>query len=124
MTIDLITEVAEKTGVTPEKASKGLGVMRAMVDKNLPPETNARLAQYLPAIEPAAAPAKKGGGLMGFAGKMMGGRAAQMAEALQLFNAAGFSMSQAQDFVPKVLEVMEKRLPPDLVEELKKHVPK
>jgi hypothetical protein len=123
MTVDLISEIAEHTGTTPDRTRKGLGVMRAMVDKNLPADVNARLSQYLPDIEPAV-PAKKGGGLMGFAGKMMGGRAAQMAEALQLFNAAGFSMSQAQDFVPKVLEVMEKRVPPDLVEELKKHVPK
>ena len=71
----IIATIAEKIGVSPELASKAVGIILNLVDSSVSDDVKDRLYGFVPeAKELAAAGGEQGGGgLMGMAGGLFGG---------------------------------------------------
>src|SRR5262249_61714079 len=78
---DIVSELAEKCGISPELAQKGLGAVLAYFKTSLPAETYAKISAAVPgadslAAEAGPAQASSGGllsGLTGAVSKLFGG---------------------------------------------------
>lgn len=122
---EIITELANKCGISPEMAKKGLGTLLATFKHTLPAESFAKFEAAIPGAANMAADAQEqcetsSGGILGaikdMAGKIFGGG---NPEALTShFEKLGFSHDQVENFMPRVVEFLKSKLPPDLM----KHV--
>src|SRR5438128_1565121 len=132
---DMISELAGKAGISPEMAHKGVGAVLAYGKSKLSPDAYSRLISSVPGGEgmiaaaqpdapgatPAtgAAPAAAGGlgAIGGMIGKIFGagggGGGGSMAELAGMLGSAGFSMRQAEAFLPHALTTLKDKLPPE-----------
>ncbi|HEY7313365.1 MAG TPA: DUF2780 domain-containing protein [Gemmataceae bacterium] len=123
--IDIVTELANKTGLSPEQTKKALGALLGLVKSHVPAEQFARLSQAVPGTDEmmAAAQADSGssGGVLsavaGMAGKLFGGGDACAALADKL-EKSGLSADQIKTFLPHALEFLKSKLPSDVAEKL------
>ena len=123
---DIIPELASKCGISQDMAKKGLGTLLAALKHVVPAESFAKIEGSIPGADSMLADAQAqgeapSGGILGaikdMAGKLFGGGASP--EALTShFEKFGFSHDQALNFIPRVVEFLESKLPPDLM----KHV--
>jgi hypothetical protein len=123
---DIITELASRSGVSPETAKKGLGVLLAAFQHALPAESFAKIEGAIPGADRLLADAQAegeqpSGGVLGsiknLAGKLFGGGGDAAALASQ-FGQLGFSPEQVSRFLPQVLEFLKGKLPPELMRKI------
>lgn len=123
---DIINEMASKCGISPEMAKKGLGTLLAAFKHVLPAEGFAKIENAIPSAadmmaETQAQGEASSGGVLGaikdMAGKLFGGGGSPDALAAH-FGKLGFSADQFENFIPRVVEFLKGKLPPDLM----KHV--
>ena len=120
---DIITELASKCGISPDMAKKGLGTLLAAFKHALPAESFAKIEGAIPGAANMLAEAQaegeaSSGSILGvikdMAGKLFGGGG--NAEALAAhFGQLGFSAQQFEHFLPRVVEFLKSKLPPDLM---------
>jgi hypothetical protein len=123
---DIITELASKCGISPDMARKGLGTLLAAFKHALPSESFAKIEAAIPGASEMVDDAKaegqaSTGGILGaikdMAGKLFGGGGSLEALASH-FGQLGFSHDQIKSFIPRVVEFLESKLPPEVM----KHV--
>src|SRR5262245_1024124 len=113
---DIVSDLAARSGLTPEQTQKGLGTVLSFLKGVLPAETFAQVSAAVPGSDRmmAAAPREEpAGGLVGaikgVAHKLLGGDGA--AALLAKLSSLGISVEQAQAFLPRALEFLKGRLP-------------
>jgi hypothetical protein len=128
---DFISELAARTGVSPDLAGKGVGAVLALLKDKLPAGVFTQVQSAVPnadslmaGAEPSQATA--GGGFFeavsGAVGKLVGGGGAA-AGLVSRLTQLGFSPEQIQRFLPQVLEFLKSKLPPDAAKHLTSLVP-
>jgi Protein of unknown function VcgC/VcgE (DUF2780) len=122
---DIITELASKSGISPDMAKKGLGTLLAAFKHALPADSFAKIEGAIPGAANMLADAQaegesSSGGILGaikdMAGKVFGG--GSPAALAAHFGKLGFSPDQVKHFIPQVVEFLKSKLPPDMM----KHV--
>jgi hypothetical protein len=120
---DLINDLANKAGISPEQAQNGLGAVLRFFKNNLPADTYAKIRAAVPGGDSAAAepPAEEPGGLLsgltGAIGKFFGGGGGGP-ELVAKLNKLGFSAEQLQAFLPRVMESLKGKLPEDVMQKI------
>jgi hypothetical protein len=122
---DIVSELANRTGIPPELVRKGLGAILALVKDKLPANVYAQIQAAIPDAEglvsAAPPPAESSGGVLGAvaaaAGRLLGDSGAAAALTNQLAQ-SGFSAEQLEKFLPAALESLKGRLPEDTVKQL------
>ena len=121
---DFISDLATKSGVSPDLARKGVGVILALLKDKLPAGTFSQVQAAIPNASnlmtdaQAALQAAPSGGILGAVGdavsKLFGGSAAELASQ---FTHLGFSADQLKRFLPGVLQFLKSKLPADVVKQ-------
>jgi hypothetical protein len=122
---DIVSELANRTGIPPELVRKGLGALLALVKDKLPPNVYSQLQSAIPdaagLVSAAPATAPPSGGVLGTvaaaASKLLGG-SGDAAALTSTLTQAGFSPEQLEKFLPAVMEFLKKNLPEDTVKQL------
>jgi hypothetical protein len=121
---DLISEVASRTGMTPEQARQALGALLAVAKEKLPAETFAKIQSAVPDADGlmAAAQSESGsgsGGVVGalgaVAGKLLGGKTGDLMGTLARL---GVTPEQVEKFAPTVLAALKGRVPDDVLKQI------
>jgi hypothetical protein len=120
---DVISDLANKCGISPDLARQGLGAILGVFKQKLPDESYARLSAAVPnsdaLVEAAENAPEQSGGVLGaigdMAGKLFGGGGA---EALGKLTKLGFSTEQIGAFVPKVLEFLKGKVPESVLKQV------
>jgi Protein of unknown function VcgC/VcgE (DUF2780) len=128
MAAEFITDLASRSGISPDQAKKGLGAVLGFLKEKLPAEGFSKVTAAVPGAEQMMAAAdtaeESSGGIVstvtGAIGKLFGGGAPEMVSKLSNL---GFSMDQLTSFLPNVLEFLKDKLPADLVSKISGLVP-
>jgi hypothetical protein len=128
---ELLKKLAEQTGLDLSTATNGLGAVIAFLKQHLPPNLFGQVTESVPDADglvdtyEANKVAPSGGGsvmaaVTGLAGKLLGqGGGAGATELFKMLQSAGLNVGQITSFLPKVLELLQSHLPPDLLEKIK-----
>jgi hypothetical protein len=128
---DIISDLAAKSGVSPDLAKKGMGALLSFMKEKVPGDSFAKVTGAIPGADSMmAAAAEKGqeasGGVMsavtGLAGKLFGG-AGGAPELLSKLTQFGFSADQLQRFIPTVLGFLKTKLPSDVMNKITAAIP-
>jgi hypothetical protein len=129
---DLVNTLAERAGVSPETARRGLGALLNLVKEHLGSDAYGKARAALPDADAMVAEFESSresskGGFLGaisdLAGKLLGGEAKGGADLLSSFSHAGLDAGQIKAFLPKALELLRGHLPPEVLERLASLVP-
>ena len=123
---DVVSELANRTGIPPELARQGLGAILALLKDKLPASVYGQIQSAIPdaaglvSAAPAAAPAAGGvlGAVAAAAGKVLGGSGGDAAALTSSLTQAGFSAEQLEKFLPAVMEFLKGKLPEDTMRQL------
>jgi uncharacterized protein (DUF2267 family) len=115
---DFISDLAAKSGISPEQAQKGLGAVLSFLKGSVPQETFTHVSAAVPESEQMMAAAgpheEPSGGVMGtlkgMADKFFGGGGAATALIAKL-SSLGITAEQAQSFLGHVWEHLKDKLP-------------
>jgi len=126
---DIITDLASRSGISPDLAQKGLGAVLAFFQSKLPADTFSKVRAAVPGADGMMAAAETGqeasGGIVravtGAVGKLFGGGGA--AEMVSKLTEHGFSAEQLQAFLPSVLDFLKSRLPGDVMKQVSALIP-
>jgi hypothetical protein len=126
---DIVSDLADKSGLSPEQAQKGLGAVLAFVKEGLPAADFANVSAAVPNSDQMMAAAgqveKPSGGIVesikGMAGKLFGGGGA--AALVTKLSSLGISAEQVQAFVPRVLEFLKGKVPDATTKQLAELLP-
>jgi hypothetical protein len=121
---DFISDLAAKTGISPDLARKGVGVILALLKDKLPAGAFAQVQQAIPnannLMAAADVPQETSGGILSKVGdvvsKIVGSGGA--AELASRFTQLGFSPDQIKKFLPLVVEFLKNKLPADVAKQL------
>lgn len=121
---ELIAAVAAKTGLTPEKAEQGIGIVLSLVlsqgDKARVEELFAKLPGAAELATRWGGDGARGGGLLGMlGGGLMGGPLA----AIGKLQAAGLGMDQIRTLGSQVLDHAKREAGDDLVRQVAGSIP-
>jgi hypothetical protein len=119
---DFISDLAAKSGVSPELAEKGVGAILALLKDKLPPGSCSQVISAIPnannLMAAAETPQESSGGILSAVGdavsKLVGGSTGELTSR---FTQLGFSPDQAKSFLPVVLEFLKSKLPPDVLKQ-------
>jgi hypothetical protein len=120
---DFISDLAKKSGVSPDLAGKGVGAVLALFKDKLPAGTFSELLSAIPnadkLMSAAQAPQEgASGGILGAVGdavsKLVGGGAGELTSR---FTQLGFNADQLKRFLPSVLEFFKNKLPADVMKQ-------
>jgi hypothetical protein len=120
---DFISDLATKSGVSPDLAEKGVGAILALFKNKLPAGAFSEVLSAIPnaskLLSAAQAPQESSsGGILGAVGgavsKLVGGGAG---EVTSRFTQLGFSAEQLKRFLPNVLEFFKNKLPADVMKQ-------
>jgi hypothetical protein len=124
-----LSELANKSGVSPEQAQKGLGALLAFLKSHLPAEIFAKLMAVVPnggdLMAAAQAVSEKApsegvvGAVKALAGKIFGGSGGAAA----VFTRLGFSPEQVKAFLANVLAFLKEKLPEEVMKQIRAHLP-
>jgi hypothetical protein len=121
---DITTELANKCGISPEVAQKGLGIVLGLFKSKLPAETYSKVSAAVPGADNMVAAAadmgeNSGGGMVdavkGAIGKLFGGSAGAM---LGKFEHLGMSADQIPNFITKIMEYFKGKLPENVMSQI------
>src|SRR5262249_52987012 len=130
---DFVTDLASRAGLEGDRAQHGVGALLAMLKGRLDPEAFAHLqnaipnsGQMLSGFQDKMQPA--GGGVLAavksIAGKFLGGDDRHPAEAMEHhFDKAGLSPDQLKSLLPKLHGMLATKLPPQVLDQIREHVP-
>ncbi len=123
---DVVTELASRSGVSPDLARKGLGAVLSFLKGKIPAEAFAKVSSAVPDTDglmaaAEAGPKDSGGGMLGAVtgavGKMLGGGSgggALVAKLTQL----GFAPEQVQGFLKNALDFLKDKVPGDVLKQV------
>ncbi len=126
----IVSKLAEHTGVDAETAHKAVGAVVSFLQAHLPADLSSQLMKVLPGSEAAVSrfegadpSVAKGGGLVGtvtsLAGAVLGGKLADSSKLLEMLGKSGLDMTQIKAFLPKALELLKDHVPPEIYEKIK-----
>ncbi len=124
---DIVSELAGKSGVSPDMAKKGLGAVLAFLKGKVPAEAFAKVSNAVPDADNlmAAAEADKGasgggmfGAAAGLAGKLLGGGAGGGAGLVAKLTQLGFAPEQLQGFLKNILDFLKGKLPDNVLNQI------
>jgi uncharacterized protein (DUF2267 family) len=127
---DFISELASKSGISPDQARKGVGAVLALLKDKMPPGVFSQVQAAVPnadSMMAAAQPAEgaSGGGILGTVasavGKLVGGGVT--AELTNQLAHLGISAEQLQKFLTTLVEFFKRRLPEDAAKQVGALVP-
>jgi hypothetical protein len=121
---DIISELAAKSGITPEQARKGLGTVLSFLKESVPEKDFAQVSAAVPGSDPmmaAAGPREEpSGGVLGavkeMAGKLFGGGGASAL--IAKLASLGITAEQVKAFLARVMEFLKARLPDATVKQI------
>jgi hypothetical protein len=125
---DFISDLATKSGITPDLAEKGVGTILELFKDKLPADTFSQMMSAIPnanhlmdaaAEEPAEG---SGGGILGAVGGAVSGAVSKLtgggtAQVLARFTQLGFNADQLKRFLPNVMAFLKGKLPADVVKQ-------
>jgi hypothetical protein len=122
---DVVTELASRSGVSPDLAQKGLGAVLAFLKEKIPAEAFAKVSNAVPDADGLMAAAEadqkeSGGGMLGAVtgavGKLLGGSGsgALVAKLTQF----GFAPEQVQKFLKNALDFLKDKVPGDVLKQV------
>ena len=129
---DFVETLALKTGVKPDQAQKGLEALVMTLRQRLPDDTFSTIAAIIPAarMNPAAAVEDFrdqldfwGSGLPAMNQKAQPVQQTPLTSVLQRLGRSGFSMQEANEFLPVVFQMLKKNLPPDVMRQIDRSIP-
>ncbi len=129
---DFLETLALKTGVKPEQAQKGLEALILTLRQRLPDDTFSTIAAILPAARLSTSAAVEefrdqldfwGSGLPEMNQKARPTSQTPLTSILQRMARSGFSMQEANDFLPVVFQMLKKSLPPNVIREIDRSIP-
>jgi uncharacterized protein (DUF2267 family) len=129
---DFIETLALKTGVKPEQAQKGLEALTHTLRQRLPDDTYSTITAIIPATRTNSAAALEafrdqldfwGSGLSGMNKKPQPPSQTPLTNILQQLTRSGFSMQEANDFLPVVFQMLKRNLPPDVILQIDRCIP-
>jgi hypothetical protein len=120
---DIVSDLAEKSGIAPDQAQKGLGAVLSFLKGSVPEESFAQIRAAVPNSEQMmadAGPAEESSGgivgaIRGMAGKLLGGGGSAL---LTKLSSLGLSAEQIQAFIPRVMEFLKGKLPDAVVKQV------
>jgi hypothetical protein len=120
---DIINELASQSGISPEMAKKGLGMLLAAFQHALPAERFAKIEGAIPGADKLLTDAQaeesaRGvlGSIRSLAGGLVGGGDA--AALASHFGQLGFSSEQVSCFLPQVVDFLKGKLLSDLMRKI------
>jgi hypothetical protein len=122
---DIVNELAEKSGISPEQAKKGLGAVLSYVKESIGEDQFSQIHAAVPNADEymaAAGPSEQSRGILGSIKEAIfggGGAAALIAKLSSL----GISAEQAQAFLPRVMEFLKSKLPESVTKQFSNLVP-
>jgi hypothetical protein len=122
---DFISDLATKSGVSPDLAEKGVGAILALLKDKLPAGAFSEVLSAIPnasnLMAAAQAPQESsGGGILGAVSKLVGGGTAELTSR---FTQLGFSADQLKRFLPNALEFLKGKLPAEAVKQASAFLP-
>ncbi len=129
---DFVETLALKTGVKPEQARRGLEALIVTLRQRLPDNAFSTIAAIIPAARMSAASAVDeirdqldfwGSGLPEMSQKAHPVIKTPLTEILHRLSRSGFSMQEANDFLPVVFQMLKKTLPPDVMRQIDRSIP-
>ncbi len=130
---EILKILAQHLNISEDTARKGLGAVMVFLKDHLPAGVAGQLQQALPGSDGLAShfeenkDPESSGGLLGMvsglAGKVLGGQAGEASKLTALLGQAGLSMDQITKFLPKALELLKDRVPPEVFEKVVGLVP-
>jgi hypothetical protein len=129
---DFVDTLALKTGVKPEQAQKGLEALSLALRQRLPDDTYSTITAIIPATRTNAASAVEafrdqldfwGSGLSRTNRKPSPHVQTALTSVLQQMARSGFSMQEANDFLPVVFQMLKRSLPPDVIRQIDQCIP-
>jgi len=126
---DIVSELAARSGLSPEQAQKGLGSVLSYVKDWLPAEAFSQVKDAVPESDQMMAAVAQteehSGGLIesikGMASKLFGGGGP--AALIGKLSNLGISPEQAQSFLPQVMEFLKDRLPESVTKQVSALLP-
>jgi hypothetical protein len=127
---DSLNELASGTALEGDQAQHGVGALLALLKDRLSPEAYDHLKNAVPDSEKAlsafeAKAGSTGGNIIdtvkNMAGKLLGRQ--EGAAVQDHFASVGLSADQLQSFLPRLYEMLAAKLPPNIMEQIKQHVP-
>jgi hypothetical protein len=128
-----LEELADKAGLQTDQAHQGIGALLTMLKDRLDPETFSRLQQAIPNASEVLAKVQskleesKGGlldALKEMSGKLLGGNNQDATAALHShFGNFGLTPDHLKDFLPALGDMLARRLPPEVMDQIHAHVP-
>lgn len=128
--------LASQTGLNLEMVQKGIGALLAFLKEKLGDDAAGSLMEAIPnageLLQGFQASGTQGagsaaGGVLGslteMAGKLLGGQAEDASDLVQKLTGTGFSMDQILAFLPKILEFLQSKLPPELLGRILEQLP-
>jgi hypothetical protein len=128
---DIVSELANKSGVSADLAKKGIGAVLAFLKEKIPAESFSKVVNTIPGADSLMAAASEGGqeasgGIMGavsgIAGKLFGS-AGGATELVSKLTQSGFSADQLQRFIPRVIDFLKSKLPGDVMNKITALIP-
>ncbi len=129
---DFLDTLALKTGVKPEQARKGLEVLVFALRERLPDDAFATIAAIIPSARPTTAAAVEefrdqlefwGSELPEMKQKARPNAQTPLTGILHRLSRSGFTMQEANDFLPVVFQMLKKTLPQDVVRQIDRSIP-
>jgi Protein of unknown function VcgC/VcgE (DUF2780) len=129
---EIADTLSSQTGLSNDLVHKGVGALLNFIKAELGPETYAKLESVVPGAEEAiekfeSSPDSSHGGLLemvaALAGKVLGGRAEEVAKLMESFAKIGFKPEQIEAFLPKAIELIKSYLPPEVLELVLSKIP-
>lgn len=129
---DFVEILALKTGVRPEQAQRGLEALIFTLRQRLPDDAFSTIAAIIPAARMSAASAVEefrdqldfwGSGLPEMSQKARRVNTTPLTEILQRLTRSGFSMQEANEFLPVAFQLLKKALPQDVMRQIDRSIP-
>jgi len=129
---DFVDTLALKTGMRPEQARKGLDALALTFRELLPDQVYSTITAIIPATRASANAETEnlrnqldfwGSGLPAMNRKPLPKAQTPLAGILQQLTRSGFSMQEANDFLPVVFQMLKRDLPADVLRQIDRSIP-
>jgi hypothetical protein len=130
---DFLTELASGAGLEPDQAHQGVGALLAMLRARMDPAAFSHVRNSIPnsdemvsGFEDKKQWASEGtlDAIKGMASKLLGGSEQDPNAALSsYFGSIGLSPDRLKSLLPKLHEMLASKLPPEVLDQIRQHVP-
>jgi hypothetical protein len=122
-----VESLAEKAGVRPEHAERGLSALLLSLQGRIPEETMKSIERLLPEIRELRPPEDQldfwGSSLSGAGGGARPRNTSPLTSLMAQLSRAGLTLQEAQNFLPAAYQLMKKRFPPEIIRQIDRGVP-